>query len=104
MLSYKRYEGDLDEEARLKKLNISVKQAASPMRKSISHQPSFFGQGANHTVALSNTHMTGFGNANNQTAYINLKTREFEHLLYSNHEDGPAVYRKYLGRMQIEES
>jgi hypothetical protein len=32
------------------------------------------------------------------------KAREFEHLLYSNHEDGPAVYRKYLGRLQIDES
>jgi len=81
LVSRHKYEEELEEEARLRKLNFQVKKAAVQSKSS----------------------QTSFVGGQNITKYVN-KNIDFEGIFYGANEDGANMYRKYMGRIQIQES
>ena len=89
VVSKKRYEADLEEEQRLKKLNIQIKK---PPTKLPSVQNSFINPNLTSSIVGS------------IASPFNKSVKDFDSLLYAHHDDGKDVFRKYVGRIQVVES
>jgi len=95
VLSENRYEAQLEEEARLKKLNIKVKQT-------ISENPKVMPPSARSGKSFNDPRLL---DTNPDSNGLLTKAKNLEAVLYNGSEDaGTNMYRKYLGRIQVKES